>query len=50
MYGYVFFRQVKDKSLKRGYFQKVFYFKIYQRVQPDLFTFKAIFLHDFIVQ
>jgi hypothetical protein len=23
MFGYVFFRQVKDKSLKRGYFQKV---------------------------
>ena len=22
-YGYVFFRQVKDKSLPRGYFQKV---------------------------
>lgn len=26
MFGYVFFRQVKDKSLKRGYFQKVRYF------------------------
>lgn len=29
MFGYVFFRQVKDKNLKRGYFQKVeifFYF------------------------
>lgn len=26
MFGYVFFRQVKDKSLKRGYFQKVFLF------------------------
>lgn len=23
MFGFVFFRQVKDKSLKRGYFQKV---------------------------
>lgn len=23
LFGYVFFRQVKDKSLKRGYFQKV---------------------------
>ncbi len=23
MFGYVYFRQVKDKSLKRGYFQKV---------------------------
>ncbi|KAA0189724.1 hypothetical protein HAZT_HAZT006304 [Hyalella azteca] len=23
MYGYVYFRQVKDKTLKRGYFQKV---------------------------
>lgn len=22
-YGYVYFRQVRDKSLKRGYFQKV---------------------------
>lgn len=27
MFGYVFFRQVKDKSLKRGYFQKVSLFK-----------------------
>lgn len=26
MFGYVFFRQVKDKTLKRGYFQKVDYF------------------------
>lgn len=23
LFGYVFFRQVKDKTLKRGYFQKV---------------------------
>jgi hypothetical protein len=25
LFGYVFFRQVKDKTLKRGYFQKVNY-------------------------
>ncbi len=31
LFGYVFFRQVKDKSLKRGYFQKVdkIYFEIF---------------------
>jgi hypothetical protein len=29
MFGYVFFRQVKDKTLKRGYFQKVFFFSLY---------------------
>ena len=23
LFGYVYFRQVKDKTLKRGYFQKV---------------------------
>lgn len=34
-YGYVYFRQVKDKSLPRGYFQKVslhfkaFYLNVY---------------------
>ena len=30
LFGYVFFRQVKDKSLKRGYFQKVnFIYKVF---------------------
>jgi hypothetical protein len=29
MFGYVFFRQVKDKSLKRGYFQKARHFYRY---------------------
>jgi hypothetical protein len=29
MYGYVFFRQVKDKTLKRGYFQKVRFIKYF---------------------
>jgi hypothetical protein len=29
MFGYVFFRQVKDKSLKRGYFQKVSFIFIF---------------------
>ena len=28
MFGYVFFRQVKDKTLKRGYFQKVFFLSL----------------------
>ena len=27
-YGYVYFRQVKDKSLPRGYFQKVCFFNV----------------------
>jgi hypothetical protein len=39
MYGYVYFRQVKDKTLKRGYFQKVSlrWFKIRHHVQFFLF-------------
>ena len=26
LFGYVFFRQIKDNSLKRGYFQKVMHY------------------------
>jgi len=24
-FGYVYFRQIKDRTIRRGYFQKVFY-------------------------
>jgi hypothetical protein len=37
MFGYVFFRQVKDKSLKRGYFQKVSIFEIFHFVRFKVF-------------
>lgn len=29
LYGFVFFRQIKDLSLPRGYFQKVRFFSVY---------------------
>ena len=38
MFGYVYFRQVKDKSLKRGYFQK-------SVVLLSKFPFVSLFSH-----
>lgn len=37
-YGYVYFRQVRDKSLKRGYFQKVRHFSPCKRTSYSFWT------------